>query len=233
MKKLTSSLCCCLILCLSACNSTPTTSPPPQKVSIPLTIQENKGQVDEQVRYLIRSKDQSTFFTDDEIVYRLEKDELSYALRLSFPESNTNTPEAEEALEGTINYMIGNDESKWQQDIKTFESIRYPELYQGIDLVIGSLNTQALQTYEVSTEAKSSDISWQFEGVEKLELNPSGDLLVHLSAGFPTLLYKKPQSGREFFYEILSENTVRLTTENETSSDPTEISIRGPLTIDK
>lgn len=233
MKKLTSSLCCGLILFLSACSSETSITAPPQKVSVPLTIQENKGQVDEQVKYLIRTNGRSTFFTDDEIVYRLEKDELSYALRLSFPGSNANTPEAEEILEGTINYMIGNDESKWQQGIKTYESIRYPELYQDIDLVIGSSNNQALQTYEVSSDASPSAIKWQFEGAELLKLKPNGDLLVHLSAGFPTLLYKKPQSEPEVFFEILSENTLTLTTEKESSSAPTEISIRGPLAIDK
>lgn len=41
----------------------------------------------------------------------------------------------ERELEGKVNYLRGDDPSKWQTDVKTFGAVRYRGIYDGIDLV--------------------------------------------------------------------------------------------------
>ena len=51
------------------------------------------------------------------------------AYKLEFVGANPTSPQARNALEGKVNYFIGNDPSKWHTDINTYQEIVYPGLY--------------------------------------------------------------------------------------------------------
>ncbi|HEU4595097.1 MAG TPA: hypothetical protein VFS10_07985, partial [Pyrinomonadaceae bacterium] len=57
-------------------------------------------------------------------------------LRMKFSGANPR-PEivGEGELRGKVNYFVGNNPSKWRAGVPTFGSVRYRNLYRGVDLV--------------------------------------------------------------------------------------------------
>ena len=43
--------------------------------------------------------------------------------------------EGTDLLPGKSNYLIGNDPSKWHQNIPQFAKVRYQDVYPGIDVI--------------------------------------------------------------------------------------------------
>ncbi|MEE9200775.1 MAG: hypothetical protein V3V45_04950, partial [Candidatus Brocadiales bacterium] len=54
------------------------------------------------------------------------------AYRLEFLGANATTPRARKELQGKVNYFIGNDPSRWHNNIPTYREIVYPGLYGGV-----------------------------------------------------------------------------------------------------
>jgi hypothetical protein len=56
-------------------------------------------------------------------------------IKASFVGANPN-PEivGENMMEYKCNYFIGNDPSKWRADVPNYSSVRFKEIYPGIDL---------------------------------------------------------------------------------------------------
>ncbi len=55
---------------------------------------------------------------------------------MKMPGANTNaeTRDIDEAVTKS-GYYIGNDRSKWLEDISNYKAVRYEKIYQGIDIV--------------------------------------------------------------------------------------------------
>jgi hypothetical protein len=133
--------------------------------NLPLTFVENKGQIDERVRFCARSPKATVYFTPTEVVFHfvekkknnertatyferkafvsmleklsgLTKTHKEVVLRVSFPNANPNVViEGEEQFSGKVNVFRGNDSSKWLTNIPTYRKIMYRNLWEGIDLV--------------------------------------------------------------------------------------------------
>jgi hypothetical protein len=85
---------------------------------------------------------------------------------------------------GKVNYLIGNDPSKWYTDLPTHESITYSELYPGISLQYTGQGGKLKGTYTVAPGANPAAIRWRYAGVEKASVDDSGNLqLVATSNG--------------------------------------------------
>ena len=67
------------------------------------------------------------------------------ALRMAF-EGDTCVPEivGEEQLSGHHNYFLGNDESRWRTGVPLYSSVRYEDLYPGIDLRLRAVSSPDL-----------------------------------------------------------------------------------------
>src|ERR1700682_1017412 len=99
-------------------------------------FEENDGQSDPKVRFLLRGSRYGVFITPGEVVLTLAPDHsIRSTLRLNFPGAN---PAAEvsvlEPFPGRVHYVTGRDASKWRANITTFHKVRYHGLYAGIDL---------------------------------------------------------------------------------------------------
>ncbi len=98
------------------------------------------------------------------------------------PES---TISGEKEREGKVNYLRGSDPSAWVTGVSTFETVRYSELYEGVDLVYyGNELGQMEYDFEVSPGADSSQISLRFSGAENIRVDETnGDLVIRTKAG--------------------------------------------------
>src|SRR5690606_21121538 len=102
---------------------------------------------------------------------------------------------AEDELPGKVNYMMGNDRSKWLKGLRTFGSVRYDDLYAGIDLVYYGVSSQLGYRYEISPGVDYKTIGVVFTGADALEVDGRGSLILKTSLG--NVLVPKPSAYQE------------------------------------
>lgn len=86
-------------------------------------------------------------------------------------------------LFGKVNYLIGNDRSKWQTGLPTFGSVRVAGLYPGINLLFHGNHRQLEYDFAVAPGADASTIKMRFDGVRKVSITPNGDLVLKIGGG--------------------------------------------------
>lgn len=156
---------------------------------LPLAFEENQGQTDPTVKFLYRARNGSRLFlTSNEAVLVFGSGGTDR--RIGRPQSRlkTESPQAEDSgnpsavrmrflnanphpsiaglkpLPGKSNYFMGNDSSRWKINVPQYASVKYGELYPGIDLIYYGNEGQQLE-YDliVSPGADPEKISLRFE----------------------------------------------------------------------
>lgn len=90
----------------------------------------------------------------------------------------------QDGLPGKINYFRGNDEQKWITGVPTFRRVSLGGVYPGIDLVYYGKGGQLEYDLVVAPGADASQIAFDFDGAERLEVDAaSGALIVHAAGG--------------------------------------------------
>jgi hypothetical protein len=171
---------------------------------LPLYFEANRGQTDQRVKFLSRGAGHTLFLTSTEAVLVLAKRQPAVkgkpeardkvtgtVLQMSFLGAN---PQARvmgrEERAGKANYFIGNESAKWRTNVPTHGRVHYQELYPGIDLAFYGNQRQLEYDFVVSPGADLSLIALGFRGVDNLEVDGEGDLVLHTAAG--TIRQRKP-----------------------------------------
>ncbi|MFZ5450549.1 MAG: SBBP repeat-containing protein [Thermodesulfobacteriota bacterium] len=97
----------------------------------------------------------------------------------------------QEPQAATVNYFIGNDPKKWHTAIPTYGAILYQDAYPGINLKFYGTGKQLEYDIIVRPGADLNRIKFSYEGVQRLEIVPGGDLVIMLPDG-KRLFQKKP-----------------------------------------
>lgn len=85
-------------------------------------------------------------------------------------------------MTGKINYLIGNDSSKWQTGLSTFGNVQVTELYPGINMVFHGNQRQLEYDFTIAPGANLNAIKMQFQGVGRISITPDGDLVVRIGS---------------------------------------------------
>ena len=178
-------------------NDTALTKAKASMAKMPLSFEPNRGQTDPRVQFLSRGPGYTVFFTKDQTVISLKDTKTSNAVvRMKFVGgSNSGNAEAIEPLTSTTNYLIGNDPSKWQTDVKEYTKLRYTDVYPGIDVVYQGNHQQLRYDFIVKPGASANAIAMAFEGASNIAVNKDGDLV--LTIGNKTLVTRKPFTYQE------------------------------------
>lgn len=146
---------------------------------------ENRGQLDEAVRYYTRTGNQSVFFTDEGMVFDLQRSSSASAsverLVLSLAIDGVRPEVAvsgRSAHPGTVNYFIGNDPNGWRAGIPTFREVVYSGAYDGIDLKVYGKGSGLELEFIVQPGADPETISLTYEGIDGLSASEGGELLI-------------------------------------------------------
>ncbi|TWU53164.1 Beta-propeller repeat protein [Candidatus Brocadiaceae bacterium B188] len=89
---------------------------------------------------------------------------------------------AEGQQECKVNYLIGNDPSKWKTHIPTYQSVVYRELYKGIDMKFYGNNRQMEYDIIVKPGASPSRVQLSYEGAEDVRIHDNGDMEIVLGS---------------------------------------------------
>ncbi|HEX8720686.1 MAG TPA: SBBP repeat-containing protein, partial [Pyrinomonadaceae bacterium] len=110
---------------------------------------------------------------------------------MRFVGANTRAQVSGEGLlEGRVNYLVGRDPSKWRAGVPAYDSVRYRELYRGIDLVYRGGGGGLEYDFRLAPGADPGDIRLRFDGADSLSIGEGGELL--LRAGTETVSQSAP-----------------------------------------
>jgi uncharacterized protein (TIGR03437 family) len=176
--------------------------------TLPLAFEANRGQTDSRVRYLARGSQATLWLTEEEVVLGSAQEPL----RIRFQGGNPKPPmQAEDALPGKANYFIGNQASRWRQDIPLFGKVRYRGVYPGIDAVFYG-NPQELE-YDlvVAPGADPRRIRLTYAGAKRMRIDATGDLI--LTVGSSEIRQHRPgiyqgTQAIEGRYALLGRNSI-------------------------
>jgi len=172
---------------------------------LPMHFEANQGQTDNQVRFLSRGGGYTLFLTSTQAVLALGKPQGNAAAagEEPFTPAPPQTKELDHTilrmwfvggdpspgitgigqLPGSVNYFIGNDPSKWRANVPTYAGVRYKDVYPGIDVAFYGNERQLEYDFIVPPGSDPKTITLAFEGVDKLEVDGQGDLVLHMGGG--------------------------------------------------
>ena len=98
-------------------------------------------------------------------------------------------------LPGYTSYFLGNNPRDWHTHIPNYARVRYHQIYPGIDLVYYGRQGRLENDFVLSPGSDSNLIRLGLKGVESIQLDPSGDLVLKVSGGKIYLRRPKAYQG--------------------------------------
>ncbi|MBI4470759.1 MAG: SBBP repeat-containing protein [Acidobacteria bacterium] len=93
-------------------------------------------------------------------------------------------------LPGRVNYLIGNNPAHWITQVSTYESVRYDEVYPGVDMVFYGTEGGLEYDFVVAPKADPERIAISLNGDRRPVVDEAGDLVLQTAAGL--LRHRKP-----------------------------------------
>jgi hypothetical protein len=167
---------------------------------LPLSFEENVGQVDDSVKFLARGAGYSLALKSTEAVFVLDGRTAASnrtGLRAGAPsKADIGSPSmlrmqligtaanarmaGGSALPGKVNYLIGNDSSRWKTNIPTYAKVVYRGIYPGVDLSYYGNQYKLEYDFIVAPGADPSKIAIGFSGAKQMRVGPKGDLVLSI-----------------------------------------------------
>ena len=150
--------------------------------STSIRFEANLGQCGGQVRFLARAAGYTLYLTPQTAILAL-RDGARSVVRVRFagaaaaPRLSGVGP-----LAGVSNYFLGKDPKKWATGAPHFASVRYREIYPGVDVVFRDGDGIEFD-FVLAPGADPDLIAMDFEGASGIALEPGGDVLLGLPNG--------------------------------------------------
>ena len=181
--------------------SAPESSVAPKPIHLPLFFEANRGQADSQVQFMARGKGYTLLLTPTETFLEESQTQVSArsgafgpfqnqliatkashgsAIRMQLVGANSAPAMTGlEPLPGKVNYLIGNDPSKWQTQVPLYSQARTEQVYPGVDLLFHGDERQLEYDFVVAPGADPSKIAFRIGGAARMKINAHGDLVLH------------------------------------------------------
>lgn len=171
---------------------------------LPLRFEANRGQTDDQVKFLSRGHGYTLFLTPIEAVLVLSNQQSATSSQQSAKEDKSEKTEIPswtvvrmklvggnanpkitgmDPLPGKSNYFIGNDPKKWRTNVPNYARVRYQDVYPGVDLIYYGNTRQLEYDFVVAPGVDPTTITLAFVGSDKIEITDEGDLVLHITGG--------------------------------------------------
>ena len=107
----------------------------------------------------------------------------SHAIKVKFMGSLANARAVpEKPRDGYDNYFIGNDQSKWKSNIRSYNSLTYTGIYPDIDVKYFTDNGTLKYDFYVKPGADLTKLIVKYDGADKLSVK-NGELVISTSVG--------------------------------------------------
>jgi len=152
-------------------------------LKLPLSFIENRGQVSNETKFMVKASHETIYFTPSGALFALSSKNNTSVVKMGFEGSTPGQVVGAELLPGTANFFLGNDSSKWVTDIPTYGSIKYQSLYPGIDLVFKGTEGNLKHELLLKPGADPARIVLAYSGQENLSLDKDGSILIRTAEG--------------------------------------------------
>jgi len=178
----------------SAASNPPTTISPAQAfANLPLTFVENHGQKDTRVRYYAQGARFAFYFTPRDIALTFLRESAKpdaktpsgdgYALSMRFVASSPSARIEGARAQGSVNYLVGSDPSRWRTGLPAYTEIVYRDLWPQVDLHVRGHGGTLKYEFRVAAGADPGAIRLAYDGASALSLDAGGGLLIGTSMG--------------------------------------------------
>ena len=179
---------------------------------LPLSFEVNRGQTDPRVDLLARGPGYTLFLTPLEAVFVLSQAESaagkasyfkafsahppralpsaadqmrrSTVLRMILVGADAHAKAATTAeLPGKTSYFVGSDATRWRTGVPTYAKATYRDVYPGIDVAYYGNQRELEYDFIVHPGSAPDTVRLRFEGADRVELDASGELLLHTGGG--------------------------------------------------
>jgi hypothetical protein len=86
--------------------------------------------------------------------------------------------EALEPLPGVANYLVGNDPRSWRTGVSAFASVRYHNVYAGVDILYYGNQRRLEYDFVVAAGARPEQIAIAFDGADRVAVEADGTLAI-------------------------------------------------------
>jgi hypothetical protein len=137
------------------------------------------------VRYYAQGAGYGFFFTKEGATLSFADGKgHGQALALDFLGADPDaTLTAKKRLAGKVNYLVGNDPTKWRQELSTHGELLYGGLWPGIDMAVRGEEGKLKYEFHLKPGASVEDVRLAYRGAEGLSVGAGGELLVQTSLG--------------------------------------------------
>jgi hypothetical protein len=164
--------------------------------NLPLSFIPNRGQTNERVRYYTQGHGFGFYFTDKKAVLAMQKGGRGQALDLRFLGASSGaTLVAEQRGKGTVNYLRGDDPSRWQSGLPTYGQLAYHGLWPGVDMRFRGAGGKLKYEFLLKPGAQADSVRLAYTGAQAISLGSGDSLLIHTPLG--TLRDSKPRAWQE------------------------------------
>lgn len=119
-----------------------------------------------------------------------------HAYKVKFENAQVPLVTSRKELATYNNYYLGNNPDRWKTGIHPALEVNYDELYEGIDLHVGSAGNNMKYEFVVAAGANPYIIKLNYDGAERLSVK-NGDLVIGTSLG--DAIEQKP-----FVYQLVN-----------------------------
>ncbi|HYH09727.1 MAG TPA: IPT/TIG domain-containing protein [Thermoanaerobaculia bacterium] len=162
----------------------------------PAVFERNEGHFPKEYDFMSRADGQAFFVNASgaRLIAGGGDKEVPAEIRLSFAGACADASPAGGEIASLTNYIYGNDRTKWRTGVASYKSVRYAQVYPGIDVEYHARRGMLEYDFVVAPGADFRAIALQFEGTTPL-LDANGDLV--LKAGTSEIRHRAPYVYQE------------------------------------
>lgn len=164
-----------------------------------IAFEANRGQMPEEIEFVSRGEGFRLYLTATDAVIVAKEQFARHGeplgarvVRMRLVGGDTG-PRIEPLgeLEGKSHYFRGSDASRWLTDVPRYQSIRYHEVYPGIDLVYTGRDGALAYDIVVAPGGEPDRVRFELVGADAVEVTGEGDLRIHV--GEDLLTQRRPR----------------------------------------
>jgi hypothetical protein len=107
-------------------------------------------------------------------------------LKVNYEGANHVDPKGQDILPHRSNFFYGENSIEWRSGVPNYQEVVYPNIYDNIDLIFQDSQRGLKYSFVVHPGGNPSDIRMRYEGIEKLDIDSSGNLTIRTSIGVLT-----------------------------------------------
>ncbi|MCP4688816.1 MAG: hypothetical protein GY859_12245, partial [Desulfobacterales bacterium] len=106
-----------------------------------------------------------------------------FALQEELVKGRVKQVRGEGAAPTRVSYFKGRDQSKWKNNVNTYDMVSLGEVYEGVDVKLRAYGSNVEKLFYVKPGADADAIRLRLEGADGLKINAAGELEIETDLG--------------------------------------------------